>query len=109
MMGGSQCFEHFTINTTLPGVRRLAFLFLSFFFLFFSFFFFFFFFFLGPHPQHMESYSCQPTPQLMQRRILNPLSEAKDPTRNLMVPSWIHFRGATMGTPRRLAFLCGGR
>ena len=34
-----------------------------------------------------------------QRRILNPLSEAGDRTRNLMVPSWICFRCATTGTP----------
>ena len=35
-----------------------------------------------------------------QRQILNPLSEARDRTRNLMVPSWIHFHCAMMGTPR---------
>ena len=35
-----------------------------------------------------------------QRQILNPLSEAGDRTRNLMVPSWICFRCATTGTPR---------
>ena len=29
-----------------------------------------------------------------QRRILNPLSEARDQTHNLMVPSRIHFRCA---------------
>ena len=34
-----------------------------------------------------------------QDRILNPLSEAMDRTRNLMVPSWIRFRCARMGTP----------
>ena len=34
-----------------------------------------------------------------QRRILNPLSEARDGTRNLMVPSSICFRCATSGTP----------
>ena len=33
-----------------------------------------------------------------QRQILNPLSEARDRTRNLMVPSWIRFRCATTGT-----------
>ena len=32
-------------------------------------------------------------------RILNPLSEARDWTHNLMVPSWICFCCATMGTP----------
>ena len=34
-----------------------------------------------------------------QRWILNPLSEARDHTLNLMVPSRIHFCSATMGTP----------
>uniref|UniRef100_A0A4X1V729 Uncharacterized protein n=1 Tax=Sus scrofa TaxID=9823 RepID=A0A4X1V729_PIG len=33
-----------------------------------------------------------------QRRILNPLSEARDRTHNLMVPSQICFRCTTMGT-----------
>ena len=32
-------------------------------------------------------------------QILNPLREARDRTRNFMVPSWIRFRCATMGTP----------
>ena len=35
-----------------------------------------------------------------QYRILNWLSEARDRTRNLMVPSWIRFCCATTGTPR---------
>ena len=35
-----------------------------------------------------------------QHRILNPLSEARDQTHNLMVPSWIHFRCTKTGTPR---------
>ena len=34
-----------------------------------------------------------------QRQILNPLSEARDQTHNLMVASWIRFLCATMGTP----------
>ena len=34
------------------------------------------------------------------RRILNPLSEARDQTRNLMVPSRIHFHCAMTGTPQ---------
>ena len=34
-----------------------------------------------------------------QRRILNPLCEARDRTRNLTVPSWIDFHCATKGTP----------
>ena len=45
-----------------------------------------------------------PTPQLTahsswQCRILSPLSEARDRTHNLMVPSWVHFCCATLGTP----------
>ena len=35
----------------------------------------------------------------LQCRILNPLSEVRDRTRNLMVPSRIHFHCATTGTP----------
>ena len=34
-----------------------------------------------------------------QCRILNPLGEARDQTRNLMVPSQIRFHCTTMGTP----------
>ena len=34
-----------------------------------------------------------------QHQLLNPLSEARDRTYNLMVSSQIHFRCATMGTP----------
>jgi len=34
-----------------------------------------------------------------QHQILNPLSEARGRTRNLMVPSWIHFPCAAKGTP----------
>ena len=84
---------------------------------FFFFFFFFFFFvllpFLGPHLRHMEvprlggeselqpltyatvtatwdpSRICDPHPGSRQRWILNPRSEARDQTRNLMVPSRI--------------------
>ena len=36
---------------------------------------------------------------LQQCRILNPLSEARDRTHNLKVPSWIRFHCATTGTP----------
>ena len=39
-----------------------------------------------------------------QRLIPNSLREARDRTCNLMVPRWIHFRCATMGTP---FFCCG--
>ena len=43
-----------------------------------------------------------PTPQLMATcQILNPLSEARDRTRNLMVPRRVRFRCATTGTPPR--------
>ena len=34
-----------------------------------------------------------------QQQMLNPLSEARDRTRNLTVPSQIRFHCATMGTP----------
>ena len=34
-----------------------------------------------------------------QHQVLDPLSEARDWTHNLMVSSWIHFHCATMGTP----------
>jgi len=80
-----------------------------------------FFVFLGPHPQHMEvprlgveselqlpayatampdpSHICDLHHKSWQRQILNPLSEARDWTHNLMVPSQIRFHCATMGTP----------
>ena len=35
-----------------------------------------------------------------QRQILNPLNEARDRTRNLMVPTQICFRCTTTGTPK---------
>ena len=41
-----------------------------------------------------------------QRWILNPLSEARDRTCNLVVPSRIRFCCATMGTPHFLFLLC---
>ena len=37
-----------------------------------------------------------------QHRILNPLSDARDRTRNLMVPCQIHFHCAKMGTPKTI-------
>uniref|UniRef100_A0A4X1VDC6 Uncharacterized protein n=1 Tax=Sus scrofa TaxID=9823 RepID=A0A4X1VDC6_PIG len=88
------------------------------------FFFFFFFCFLGPHPQHMEvprlgvqserqllatatatamwdpSRVCELHHSSQQRQILNPLSEARDRTLNLMVLSRICFRCAMTGTPK---------
>ena len=79
-------------------------------------------FFLGPHPQHMkvlrlgvksELHLCYTTAKAMldlsrvrnlhhsscQHWILNPLSEAKNQTCNLMVPSWVHFHYAMRETP----------
>ena len=68
--------------------------------------------FLEQLPQHMEvprlgvdrSYSSRPTPQPQQRQILNPLSEARARTHNLMVPSRIRFCCATMGTSLGIIF-----
>ena len=40
-----------------------------------------------------------------QRWILNPLGEARDRTCNVMIPSWIHFCCAMMGTPDSSNFL----
>ena len=40
-----------------------------------------------------------------QHSILNPLSEARDQTHDLIVPSQIHFYCATMGTPKAILFL----
>ena len=44
---------------------------------------------------HHTSQQCQ---------ILNPLHDAKDQTRNLIVPSWIRFCCSTTGTPKVLHF-----
>ena len=78
---------------------------------------------LGPHPRHTEvsrlgieselqplTYTtatatrdlrriCDLRHSSRQWWILNPLSEARDRTGNLMGPSRIHFRWAMMGTP----------
>ena len=35
-------------------------------------------------------YTCEPSSSLWQHQILNPKSKARDQTRILMVPSWIH-------------------
>ena len=51
------------------------------------------------------SYSCWPMPAPRQRWILNPRSEARDRTRNIMVPSWICFRCAMTGTSSRFFLL----
>ena len=48
-----------------------------------------------PYPSHV----CNRHHNSWQCQILNPLSDARDWTCNLMVPRWIHFRCATMGTP----------
>ena len=45
------------------------------------------------------SYICDLHHSSWQRWILNPLSETRDQTRNLMVLGWIHFHCAPMGTP----------
>ena len=81
-------------------------------------------FFLGPHPRQMEvprlgvsselqlpayatatatwdsSHVCDINHSSQQCQILNPLSEARDRTPNLMVPNWFRFHGATTGTPQ---------
>ena len=81
------------------------------------------FFFLGPHPWHMEvpklgfeselqmpayatataapdlSHICDLHHSSWQCRILNPLSEARDRTGNLLVPSQICHHGTMTGTP----------
>ena len=81
---------------------------------------------LGPHPWHMEvpklgveselllpayawaiampnpgcvSHVCDLYHSSWKLWILNPLIEARDWTRNLMVPSWIRFCCTTRGTP----------
>ena len=51
------------------------------------------------HSNATQDPSCICNHSSWQRQILNPLSEARDWTHNLMVPSWIHFHCATMGTP----------
>ena len=45
------------------------------------------------------SHVCSLHHSSQQHQILNPLSEARERTRNLMVPSQIHCRCAMMGTP----------
>ena len=83
----------------------------------------FFFCFLGPHPWHMEvpllevqselqlptyttatpdpSHVCDLHNSSWQRRILKPLSKARDQTCNLTVPRRICFLCATTGTPTK--------
>ena len=45
------------------------------------------------------SHICDLHHSLWQCQILNALSKARNGTRNLMVPSRIHFPGAMVGTP----------
>ena len=62
----------------------------------------------GLHHSHSNTRSgwCpQPTLQLRQCKILNPLNEARDKTSVLMVTSWVVYRWATVGTPIHLS-LC---
>ena len=87
----------------------------------------FFFCFLGLYPWHMEiprlgvelelqlpayttatampdlSCICELHHSSQQCQILNPLSEARDQTHNLMVPSWICFCCATMEMPNKIS------
>ena len=91
---------------------------------------FFFFCFLGLHLKHMEiprpgvkmelqlpdyttatatwdlSLVCNPHHSSLQHWILDPLSKARDQTRNLIDPSWIPFPCATTGTPPVIHFYC---
>ena len=56
----------------------------------------------GLHHSHSHTRSephLRPAHSSWQRRILNPLSEARDPTHNLTVPRWICFCCATTGPP----------
>ena len=53
-----------------------------------------------PGPNHV----CDLHHSSWQRRILNPLIEARDQTRNFMVPSRIRFHCAKKGTPTIVSF-----
>ena len=50
------------------------------------------------------SHICNLHHSSQQHQILNPLSEARDGTHNRMVPSWICFHCAMMGTPVFIKF-----
>ena len=50
------------------------------------------------------SHVCDQHHSSWQRQILNTLREARDRTRNLMVPRWIRFHCTTIGTPSTAAF-----
>ena len=84
--------------------------------------------FLGPHPWHMEvprprvqselyppayttatamrdlSHICDPHHSSWPCQILNPLSEARERTHNLMDTRWMHLHCPTMGTPHVSTF-----
>ena len=53
-----------------------------------------------PHPSRI----CNLHHRSWQHQILNPLSKARDQTRNLVVPSWIHFCCTTTGTLKYTLF-----
>ena len=53
------------------------------------------------------SHVCDLYHSSWQHQILNPLSEARDQTLNLTVPSWICFGYATMGIPGHLYIFMG--
>ena len=55
-----------------------------------------------PDPSHI----CDLHHGSQQRWILNPLSRAKDQTRKLMVPRWIHFRCITRELPELVFSHC---
>ena len=51
------------------------------------------------------SHVCDLHHSSQQGRILNPLSEARDQTRNPIIPSWIHFRSTITGSPTEHFYL----
>ena len=52
------------------------------------------------------SHVCNLHHSSRQRRILNPLSKARDRTRNLMVPGWIHLPLRHDGNSRNVIIFC---
>ena len=52
-----------------------------------------------------SSHICDLHHSSQQCQLLNPLSEARDPTHNLMFPSWNCFHCATMRTPTLLSII----
>ena len=51
------------------------------------------------------SHICDPHHSSWQRQTLNPLTEARNWTWSLKVPSWIHFCCAMTGTPGQAVFI----